>query len=167
MDVAALTEELTIQKVILDSLQNETFEGVEEERFEIRQEIDRLKKLLRFTKPRDHADGKAACSACFACCTSSDTCWWMRIDQTDRANAPSRSAHKASRQPDACWAISRYEPFVFHFVSSVAWWFCASLLFVSLLSSFYLDLRLSHMTLFNPPFSTCLCHRTSVFRSCS
>ncbi|KAH8677143.1 SNF2 family N-terminal domain-containing protein [Ilyonectria robusta] len=56
MDVAALTEELTIQKVILDSLQNETFEGVEEERFEIRQEIDRLKKLLRFTKPRDHAD---------------------------------------------------------------------------------------------------------------
>lgn len=77
MDVAALTEELTIQKVILDSLQNETFEGVEEERFEIRQEIDRLKKLLRLAKPRDHADGKAACSALLACCCSSDTCWWM------------------------------------------------------------------------------------------
>ncbi|KAH7112641.1 hypothetical protein EDB81DRAFT_311343 [Dactylonectria macrodidyma] len=56
MDVAALTEELTIQKVILDSLQYETFEGVEEERFEIRQEIDRLKKLLRITKPWDGAD---------------------------------------------------------------------------------------------------------------
>lgn len=73
MDVAALTEELTIQNVILDSLQNEIFEGVEEERFEIRQEIDRLKKLLRITKPRHLADGKAARSACFACCSSSDT----------------------------------------------------------------------------------------------
>ena len=46
-DVDALTEELTIQTVILDSLQVETFDGVEIEKREVEKEIERLKKLLK------------------------------------------------------------------------------------------------------------------------
>ncbi|KJZ72565.1 hypothetical protein HIM_08089 [Hirsutella minnesotensis 3608] len=50
-DREALTDELTVQEVILESLQDETFEGVEEERDEARREIVRLKKLLTQTLP--------------------------------------------------------------------------------------------------------------------
>ena len=46
LDVTALTEELTIQQVILDSLRNEHFDNIEEERREARLEIERIKALL-------------------------------------------------------------------------------------------------------------------------
>ncbi|KAK7415200.1 hypothetical protein QQX98_006046 [Neonectria punicea] len=50
LHVNALTEELTIMNVILDSLRDETFEGVEEERRQAHQDIDRLKRLLLAAK---------------------------------------------------------------------------------------------------------------------
>jgi hypothetical protein len=46
LDVTALTEELTIQQVILDSLRDEHFDNIEEERREARLEIERIKALL-------------------------------------------------------------------------------------------------------------------------
>lgn len=45
-DYDALTDELVVQEVILDSLQTETFDGVEQERHEAKREIDRLRALL-------------------------------------------------------------------------------------------------------------------------
>jgi hypothetical protein len=47
MNWQALQEELTVQEVILDSLQSETFEGVEQDRDEARAEISRLKRALK------------------------------------------------------------------------------------------------------------------------
>lgn len=46
MNCQELQEELTVQEVILDSLQGETFEGVEQDRDEARAEISRLKRAL-------------------------------------------------------------------------------------------------------------------------
>jgi hypothetical protein len=45
-NVAAIQEELTIQQVILDSLETESFEGIEVEREEAKKEIERLKALI-------------------------------------------------------------------------------------------------------------------------
>lgn len=47
MNCQELQEELTVQEVILDSLQGETFEGVELDREEARAEISRLKRALK------------------------------------------------------------------------------------------------------------------------
>lgn len=47
MNCQELQEELTVQEVILDSLQGETFEGVEQDREEARVEISRLKMALK------------------------------------------------------------------------------------------------------------------------
>lgn len=57
-DVDALTEELTIQKVILDSLQTETFDGVEEEKKEAEKQIEQLKGLLRAAKKKQASQGQ-------------------------------------------------------------------------------------------------------------
>lgn len=57
-DVDELTEELTIQKVILDSLQTETFDGVEEEKREAEKEIEQLKRLLRAAKKKQASQGE-------------------------------------------------------------------------------------------------------------
>jgi hypothetical protein len=46
MNCQELQEELTVQEVILDSLQGETFEGVEQDREEAQTEISRLKRAL-------------------------------------------------------------------------------------------------------------------------
>ena len=56
MDVDALTEEVTIQQVILDSLESESFAGVEEEREEAQKEIGRLKRLLKAARRRQAAE---------------------------------------------------------------------------------------------------------------
>ncbi|KAI9172276.1 ATP-dependent helicase [Paramyrothecium foliicola] len=56
LDVTALTEELTIQQVILDSLRYEHFDNIEEERQEARREIERLKSLLE--KAKDKSEGR-------------------------------------------------------------------------------------------------------------
>lgn len=53
---AELEDELAIQQVILSSLDGETFEGVESERTEARQEIARLQRLLKATTSDDAAD---------------------------------------------------------------------------------------------------------------
>jgi hypothetical protein len=50
---AELEDELAIQQVILSSLDGETFEGVESERTEARQEIARLQRLLQETQEND------------------------------------------------------------------------------------------------------------------
>lgn len=47
MNCQELQEELTVQEVILDSLQGETFEGVEQDREEAQAEISRLKRALK------------------------------------------------------------------------------------------------------------------------
>lgn len=47
MNCQELQEELTVQEVILDSLQGETFEGVEQDREEAQAEISRLKRALQ------------------------------------------------------------------------------------------------------------------------
>ncbi|KAF4976216.1 hypothetical protein FZEAL_7079 [Fusarium zealandicum] len=54
MSVEELNEELTIQNVILDSLQDQTYEGVEEMREDARHEIDRLKKRMHSLKQKKH-----------------------------------------------------------------------------------------------------------------
>ena len=46
-DINAVREELIIQKVMLDSMQGEDFDGDESEKEEIRKEIVRLKDILR------------------------------------------------------------------------------------------------------------------------
>lgn len=43
----SLMEDLTVQQVILESLQGQSWDGIEDERREINNEIDRLKRLLR------------------------------------------------------------------------------------------------------------------------
>jgi hypothetical protein len=55
MNVEELTEELTIQQVILGSLKDSTFEGAEEERAQARQDIQTLKKLLRAKRSHESA----------------------------------------------------------------------------------------------------------------
>ncbi|KAF7559828.1 hypothetical protein G7046_g4334 [Stylonectria norvegica] len=55
MDIAGLTEELTIQQVILDSLQNVDFPGADVEREEAINEMERLKKYLRALKQKQAA----------------------------------------------------------------------------------------------------------------
>ena len=52
MSLEALQEELTVQKVVLDSLTGSTLEGCEEMRQDAHREIDRLKKLIRSTKQK-------------------------------------------------------------------------------------------------------------------
>ncbi|KAH6605183.1 hypothetical protein Trco_006890 [Trichoderma cornu-damae] len=56
MDWEALQEELTVQEVILDSLQGEAFEGVERERDEARAEIQKLKRALKALEKANHGD---------------------------------------------------------------------------------------------------------------
>lgn len=46
-DINAVREELIIQKVMLDSMQGEDFDGDESEKEDIRKEIVRLKDILR------------------------------------------------------------------------------------------------------------------------
>lgn len=46
-DINAVREELIIQKVMLDSMQGEDFDGDEGEKEDIRKEIVRLKDILR------------------------------------------------------------------------------------------------------------------------
>jgi 5-bromo-4-chloroindolyl phosphate hydrolysis protein len=52
MSVDEINEELTIQKVILDSLTDQDLETVEDMREDARQEIARLKKLLHAAKKK-------------------------------------------------------------------------------------------------------------------
>lgn len=47
MSVEEIQEELTVQKVVLDSLADADYNGVEEMRQDAHEEINRLKKLLR------------------------------------------------------------------------------------------------------------------------
>lgn len=56
MNRQALQEELTVQEVILDSLQDETIEDVEAQRDEARAEIVRLKRALRALPKTSHRD---------------------------------------------------------------------------------------------------------------
>lgn len=59
MNCQELQEELTVQEVILDSLQGETFEGVEQDRDEARAEISRLKRALKaLSKAKKDGQGK-------------------------------------------------------------------------------------------------------------
>ncbi|KAL7925885.1 hypothetical protein ACQKWADRAFT_203632 [Trichoderma austrokoningii] len=62
MNCQELQEELTVQEVILDSLQGETFEGVEQDREEARVEISRLKKALKALRKaqKDEQDDRGA-----------------------------------------------------------------------------------------------------------
>ncbi|KAL7930474.1 SNF2 family N-terminal domain-containing protein [Trichoderma chlorosporum] len=61
MNRQELEEELTVQEVILDSLQDETADDVEVQRDEARREISRLKRLLRaLSKPADEGGPAAA-----------------------------------------------------------------------------------------------------------
>lgn len=57
---AELEEELTVQRVILESLADQTFEGVEESRREAAKEIERLKAIIGQSKqsqaPAQHGD---------------------------------------------------------------------------------------------------------------
>ncbi|KAL9468685.1 hypothetical protein ACSS6W_010379 [Trichoderma asperelloides] len=61
MNCQELQEELTVQEVILDSLQGETFEGVEQDRDEARAEISRLKRALTALSKakKDEEDGRS------------------------------------------------------------------------------------------------------------
>ena len=52
VSVDEINEELTIQKVILDSLVDQNLASVEDMREDARQEIARLKKLLRAAKKK-------------------------------------------------------------------------------------------------------------------
>ncbi|KAF5018422.1 hypothetical protein F66182_9596 [Fusarium sp. NRRL 66182] len=52
VSVEALQEELTVQKVVLDSLAYETFEGAEDLRQDARVEMDRIQKLLQSVKQK-------------------------------------------------------------------------------------------------------------------
>lgn len=61
-DVGLLTEELTIQQVILESLQDQSFDGVEQQRADTKKEIERLQSLLQLAEarspiPSDDASG--------------------------------------------------------------------------------------------------------------
>lgn len=63
MSVDEINEELTIQKVILDSLADQDLAQVEDMREDARQEIARLKKLLHAAKkqqPQETTPGKLA-----------------------------------------------------------------------------------------------------------
>lgn len=60
MNRQALEEELTVQEVILDSLQDEAGEDAEVQRDEARREIVRLKRMLRdLSKTKTAAGGEA------------------------------------------------------------------------------------------------------------
>lgn len=76
MDADALTEELTIQQVILDSLEGETFDGVEEEKRVARDDIQRLKRLLRAAKHKHNVHGELT--------------WGLLAGTWDRCDVPNR-----------------------------------------------------------------------------
>lgn len=52
MSLEEIQEELTVQKVVLDSLGDADYDGAEEMRQDAREEIIRLKKLLRDLKQK-------------------------------------------------------------------------------------------------------------------
>jgi hypothetical protein len=55
MDVDEITEELTVQRVLLSSIEDDHSDGVEEERAELRAGIARLKALLAQAMRQDRA----------------------------------------------------------------------------------------------------------------
>lgn len=59
-DLDVLSEELTIQRVMLNSLDDETYEGVEAEREEHRAEIAHLKELIAKAKSGKLPDQQSA-----------------------------------------------------------------------------------------------------------
>ncbi|RGP70165.1 DNA repair rad16 [Fusarium longipes] len=56
MSIEEIQEELTVQKVVLDSLDEADYDGVEEMRRNAHEEISRLKKLLRDLKQKKHSN---------------------------------------------------------------------------------------------------------------
>lgn len=57
MSVEELTEELTIHRVMLESLEDCDHEQAEEDRVEARKEIEKLRRLLRFAKEETQTPG--------------------------------------------------------------------------------------------------------------
>lgn len=66
-DITRLKEDLTIQQVILESLQSEDFDGVEQEREDAQDEIKRLTGLLKAATTAAAASG--TCAWIIGCCT--------------------------------------------------------------------------------------------------
>ncbi|PTB50251.1 hypothetical protein M431DRAFT_512453 [Trichoderma harzianum CBS 226.95] len=73
MNRQALEEELTVQEVILDSLQDEAGEDAEVQRDEARREIVRLKRMLR-TLSMTAAGGEAGQDTSTRACHDAVSC---------------------------------------------------------------------------------------------
>jgi predicted translin family RNA/ssDNA-binding protein len=56
MSVEEIQEELTVQKVVLDSLADADYDGAEEMRQDAHEEISRLKKLFRDLRQKKHSN---------------------------------------------------------------------------------------------------------------
>lgn len=65
MSVEEIQEELTVQKVVLDSLADADYDGVEEMRQDAHEEINRLKKLLRDLRQKKQSNISMCCSQAY------------------------------------------------------------------------------------------------------